>query len=123
MYFRYFSVGDLVLDVYPYVTVGQLATYRCRSNSAQVGDPIFVWSIRKYANSSAIIVNNIPEKEYNNDGDPNDGRAESKVEFMVLAEYIGENLWCHAREPNEPATTKNYKGIPAQISLGTPCEY
>ena len=107
-----------MLDVYPYVQVGQYATYNCRSSSAEEGDPVFIWTIRSRNDRTEIIADNLQEIAYNNKNSTTDGEAESKVEFLVDSSYIGENLWCSAREQSQTGAVTTFPGIPAQISIG-----
>lgn len=115
-------VEDLVLDVYPYVQVNEIARYSCRSSKAAFGDPVFVWTIRNINDRLDILADNLQEVAYSNKDSPNDGIAESTVEFVVQQRFIGQNLWCSARESNQPASVDvtTLPGIPAQIALGVP---
>ena len=118
----FLAVEDLVLDVYPYVQVNEIARYSCRSSKAAFGDPVFVWTIRNINDRLDILADNLQEVAYSNKDSPNDGIAESTVEFVVQQRFIGQNLWCSARESNQPASVDvtTLPGIPAQIALGVP---
>ena len=115
-----------MLTVYPYVQVGEYAKFSCKSNSADDGDPLFVWSIRPATNRSAIIAGNeiFTQTEYSNldNDDTTDGKAQSTVEFLVLQSYIGQYLWCAGRERISDLN-KNVVDLPGiyhQLSIGSP---
>ena len=92
------------------VVVEQIARYSCKSNAhpQTTGDPSFEWAIKDSANGNVIY--SIPETNYDQFGDPSDGKASSTVQFIMKQNFLTQTIHCMAKEPGSQVVTSSIYG-------------